>query len=197
LASRIARVIATDISPAQIRHAKPLERVEFRVARAEESGLPVESVDLITVAQAIHWVDHAAFWAEACRVARVGCVLGVWCYQKPEVGPAIDRLVNGLYDAPCLAPYWPSERRVVDNGYRDIQLPGREVSTPSFYIRENWPLRRFAMYLTTWPALSECAMDPKASGYVAKQFEKLREAWGRPDAVRPVTWRLSVRAWIL
>ena len=51
-----------------MRSAHP--RVEYRVATAEESGLESKSVDLITVAQALHWFDLERFEAEARRVAR-------------------------------------------------------------------------------------------------------------------------------
>ena len=50
LASHFARVIATDASAEQLRQATPAEGVDYRVARAEESGLPTAGVDLVTVA---------------------------------------------------------------------------------------------------------------------------------------------------
>src|ERR1700744_5481314 len=55
LAERHARVIATDASAEQIAAAPSHPRVEYRVAPAEQSGLPEASVALITVAQALHW----------------------------------------------------------------------------------------------------------------------------------------------
>ena len=65
LAQRFERVIATDASREQIASAMPHPKVEFRVAPAEQSGLPDESVGLITVAQALHWFDLERFYAEA------------------------------------------------------------------------------------------------------------------------------------
>jgi ubiquinone/menaquinone biosynthesis C-methylase UbiE len=69
------RVVATDASAAQIGAAEPHPRVEYRVAAAEASGLAARSVDLITVAQALHWFDVDAFYTEARRVLAPG-VLG-------------------------------------------------------------------------------------------------------------------------
>src|ERR1043166_5276419 len=62
LAEHFKHVIATDASAEQIAHAKPHDRVDYRVATAEESGLPDASIDLTTVAQALHWFDLSAFY---------------------------------------------------------------------------------------------------------------------------------------
>lgn len=51
------RVTATDASAPQIAAAKRHPKIEYRVATAEASGLAAGSVDLITVAQALHWFD--------------------------------------------------------------------------------------------------------------------------------------------
>ena len=63
LAAHFAEVFATDVSPEQIAAATPHRRVRYAVARAERSGLPDGSMDLVTVAQALHWFDVEAFYA--------------------------------------------------------------------------------------------------------------------------------------
>ncbi|HJT44865.1 MAG TPA: class I SAM-dependent methyltransferase, partial [Chthoniobacterales bacterium] len=68
LASIFQGVIATDASATQIANAEPHENVEYRVASAEESGLESSSIDLIMVAQALHWFDLKKFHAEARRI---------------------------------------------------------------------------------------------------------------------------------
>src|SRR5215469_18919411 len=52
LASAFDRVIATDASKKQIANAQSCERVEYRAAPAENSGIGSETIDLIMVAQA-------------------------------------------------------------------------------------------------------------------------------------------------
>lgn len=71
LAERFEEVVATDASAAQIRMAEPREGVVYRRALAEDSELPDASVDLVTVAQAAHWLDLPTFYAEVRRVAVV------------------------------------------------------------------------------------------------------------------------------
>ena len=91
LAERFERVIATDASREQVASARPNPKVEYRVAPAEQSGLPAESVGLITVAQALHWFDLDRFYAEARRVLYSNGVLAAWAYGVNEVeGEAIN-----------------------------------------------------------------------------------------------------------
>jgi SAM-dependent methyltransferase len=91
LASRFERVVATDASASQIANAEPHDRVEYRVAPAEKSGLPDGTVDLITVAQAAHWLDLDSFYGEVRRVARHDGVVALVTYgvlhvEGDEVG---------------------------------------------------------------------------------------------------------------
>ena len=57
VAEHFARVIATDASAEQIEAAPARRGVEFRVGRAEESGIEDRSVERSTVAQARHGCD--------------------------------------------------------------------------------------------------------------------------------------------
>jgi len=77
LAAHFKVVHATDVAAEQIAAAKPHLRVRYSVAPAEHCGLPDASVDLVTVAQALHWFDVDAFYAEARRVARPGALIAV------------------------------------------------------------------------------------------------------------------------
>ena len=61
LASVFDRVIATDASEKQIANAESHERVDYRVAPAENSGIGSATIDLIMVAQALHWFDLGPF----------------------------------------------------------------------------------------------------------------------------------------
>jgi ubiquinone/menaquinone biosynthesis C-methylase UbiE len=54
LAKYFGRVIATDESAEMIAQAPRDPRIEYRVAEAEDSGIESHSVELVTVASAIH-----------------------------------------------------------------------------------------------------------------------------------------------
>jgi hypothetical protein len=71
LASVFDRVMATDASEKQIANAQLYERVEYRVAPAENSGIKSETVDLIMVAQALHcliWIVSMRKQSESLRL---------------------------------------------------------------------------------------------------------------------------------
>src|SRR5690606_22036477 len=162
LAARFERVTATDASAAQIAAAEPHPKIEYRVARAEASGLADASVDLLTVAQALHWFDLEAFFAEALRVLTPGGVLAVWSYGLCTVDPGIDAVVDELYRE--LDPWWPPERRIVDDGYRGIELPVPAIEAPLFQMTTEWSAGPMLGYLRTWSAcqrhLADRGSDP-------------------------------------
>jgi ubiquinone/menaquinone biosynthesis C-methylase UbiE len=157
LAEHFGQVFATDVSAEQIAAARAHPRVRYSVAAAERSGLEPESVDLITVAQALHWFDVEAFHAEARRVARRGAVLAVWNYPRPEfVDPGLDRIFLDFYSG-VVGPYWPPERRHIESNYQT--LPGfpqtlgfEELSHPPFALMLEWTFEQVLGYVSSWSA---------------------------------------------
>jgi ubiquinone/menaquinone biosynthesis C-methylase UbiE len=142
------RVIATDASERQILGASRNERIEFRVAAAEKSGLESKSIDLVTVAQALHWFDLDAFYAEAMRVLKPLGILAAWCYGFLEIAPEINAIVNRFYDE-IVGPYWPPERKIVEDGFRTIPFPFDEFESPVFAMQAHWSLEQLVGYLRT------------------------------------------------
>ena len=193
LADRFGRVIATDASAEQLAHATPHPRVEYGVALADDSGIERESVDLVTVAQALHWFDVDAFYAEVRRVLRPSGAIAVWTYGDVHTGDAVldDRLHHFAHGT--LGPWWPPERAHVDAGYRTLPFPFHEVEAPSFVLEHRWTLPELAGYLRSWSATlrwqAAHAADP-----VAPLEAELRPLWGDPDRPRTVIWPLVVRA---
>lgn len=58
-------------------------------ATAEDTLLPAKSVDLVTIATAFTWMEHAKVLAEVRRLLRSGGVLAIYAYGFPVVsGPA-------------------------------------------------------------------------------------------------------------
>ncbi|HEX9944594.1 MAG TPA: class I SAM-dependent methyltransferase, partial [Thermoanaerobaculia bacterium] len=122
LAERFERVIATDASRQQLAQAIPHPRVEYRQAPAESSGLESGSIDLVAVAAAVHWFDFDRFYAEVERVLAPGGALAVWTYDLVRIAPGMDDLVRRLAHE-IVAPWWPPERRWVDEEYRTLPFP--------------------------------------------------------------------------
>ena len=85
LARKFTSVMATDISPQQLKNAYPADNIFYSLA-AEETPFPGKTFDLITVAQAIHWFDVNKFYARSqacgktkCRIGRVGIRIDQHC----------------------------------------------------------------------------------------------------------------------
>jgi SAM-dependent methyltransferase len=164
LAEHFEMVHATDVASEQIAAARAHPRVSYRVAPAEKSGLPSASVDLVTVAQALHWFDADAFYAEARRVATSGAVLAVWTYPRPEIADAqLDRVFVRFYSE-TVGPYWPAERRHVESHYRTLAFPFEELPHPPFGLELRWSLEQVLGYVGSWSATAgyrkEKGMDP-------------------------------------
>src|SRR6185503_4614338 len=137
LAGHFAHVVATDRSAEQLRHAPRHSRVEYRLASAERSGLAVASVDLVTVAAALHWLDFASFFAEAARVSRPGGVLAAWTYHTAICEPPFDRAFHRLY-WDVLRPFFDDRVRYVDDKYAGIEIPGEPIASPPFTVTVDW-----------------------------------------------------------
>ena len=115
-------------------------------------GLDAGSVDLVTVAQALHWFDVTAFYAEAESVARPGALLAVWNYPRPQfVDAELDRRFFAFYSQ-VVGPYWPPERRHIEAGYKTLPFPFEEIETPQFGFELNWNLEQLAGYASSWSA---------------------------------------------
>ncbi|MCB5173856.1 class I SAM-dependent methyltransferase [Microvirga lenta] len=191
LAERFDRVIATDASPQQIGKAQPHARVEYRVAPAEQCGLPPASVDLVTAAQAAHWFDLPAFYEEVRRVGKPGAVLALITYGVVRADPEIDPTIQHFYKD-VVGPYWPPERRHVEDGYRAFAFPFQELTAPVLAIEVSWRAADFTGYTETWSAVKEAE---KALGRepIESFHRDLLEAWGDPERRRTIRFPLSFR----
>jgi SAM-dependent methyltransferase len=191
LAEFFRRVIATDASEKQIANANHHERIQYRIATSEKSGLEARSASLVTVAQALHWFDVDLFFKEAIRVLKPGGVLAIWCYNLVEVSPAIDALLEKFYRE-TVGPFWNFERRLVETGYRTIAYPFVELQSPTFQMTAHWSLDHLLGYLRTWSAtqgfVAARGFDP-----VISLGAKLAQLWGAPADKKGVSWPLSVR----
>ncbi len=193
LARRFKRVIATDISPAMIHHAPRHPAVEYRVVPAEGSGLEPASADLVTVAQALHWLDIQTFYAEAVRVLVRGGVLAVWSYGRQYLDePILDGILRRFHDE-VVGPYWPPERRHVEAGYRTLPFPFPELPGPALVMQETWSLAQLLGYVGTWSA-SQRFREAVGHDPVDHLREDLGRHWGDESLCRQIRWPLSLRA---
>jgi SAM-dependent methyltransferase len=188
LADYVDHVYASDVALSQIQAMPAHPRISAYVARAEASGLSPHSVDMITVAQAMHWFDVDAFHREVRRVVRPGGIIAVWSYALLHATPAINDIINDLYRT--TGPWWPADRAHVDDGYANLAFPYPLIPYTPPAMTAEFDMARLLGYLGTWSGVQRYK---KATGDdpVAGRSDALRAAWGGADT-QSVTFTFDV-----
>lgn len=190
LAARFAHVHATDPSAQQIaRHwaRQGAGNVTLAVEPGERTALADGAVGLVAVAQALHWFDLDAFFAECARVLAPGGVLAAWGYAD-FVAP------QGMEDAVAafradIEPDWPPERALVDAHYAGFAWPFAALPAPTLEMSADWPLERLLGYLSSMSAVAR-HRERTGCGAVAAHADALAAAWGDPHTTRTIRWPL-------
>jgi len=183
LAEYFEGVAGLEPSVDQLRQARRHPRVQYREESAEAMSLASGSADLIVAAQAAHWFEWRAFVAESRRVLRPGGVLAMWCYGLFECDPVVDRIV-GEFSRDIVGPWWPRERRHVEEGYRDLLPPFPAIGAPHFEMQADWDFDAVLGYFGTWSAVRRAQIRTRRNPLELLEAP-LRAAWGEaPRRVR-------------
>ncbi len=191
LAPFFKHVIATDASDAQIANATKHERITYRVATAMDTNIEASSIDLVTVAQALHWFELNNFYEEVRRVSRPEGILAVWSYNLLKISPKLDQLIVGFYED-VVGEYWPPERSIVEDGYRSLHFPFKELHAPPFEMGAKWSLHDLLGYLRSWSA-TQRFIEARGVDPVIDFANELRTAWDTPEEKKLIVWPLRIR----
>ncbi len=195
LADYFEKVEATDASASQIENAIAHPKVNYRVATAYSSGLKNASADLITVATAAHWFEIDKFYAEADRVLKPGGALAIWSYGGCTVNEQVDEALHKLSHN-ILADYWsPEIWKIWRDKYQTLPFPYRLTESPQFTSKLNWNLQQLINYLNSWSGVQNYK-NANAKNPVDIIEDELANIWGEPDMLKPVYWRLYMKAGI-
>lgn len=190
IAKGFLQVIASDASQAQLAQAQGSTNVRFECFPAECSSFEKNSVDVICVAQALHWFQFDKFFEECKRVLKPHAPLVVWSYGLSSISAEIDQLCLELYQGK-LDQYWPAERRLVENAYASIEFPFKQVIRHSqFSMQQEWSREQFIGYLRSWSA---------TQGYINAgyenpliDFEKELDKYWKASVIKTIHWPLIV-----
>ena len=191
LAKYFDRVYATDASAGQIAAAYPHEKVEYHVEPAENVSVQTSSVDLVTVAVAIHWFNFDEFFREVRRVLKPDGILAAWTYSLSEISPEVDQLIRQYYYE-TLHGYWPERIHYLEEQYKTLPFPFEEIMPPSFVMEIHWSLVQLAGFLDSWSATQRYKAQ-KGHHPLELIWDQLLTAWGDENEVRPVRWPLHFR----
>ncbi len=192
LAQRDLYVLATDINPSPLTIGLKSQGVEYLCCTAEQTCFADKTIDLITIAQALHWFDLEKFYTEVRRVAASGSTIAAWCYPLCKINPRIDAIVSKLY-VDILGANWPKERGYIDEEYRTILFPFTKMATPELSIEKKLNLELFLGYLNTWSAIKEYEKKNSANP-LDLIIEDLQAAWGDSRDEHTIHWPIHLLA---
>ncbi|HEX7033246.1 MAG TPA: class I SAM-dependent methyltransferase [Nitrososphaera sp.] len=202
LADYFKQVVASDISAKQIENSQQRSNISYRIFPAEKTPLGDNSVDLITVAQALHWFDFDQFYSEAKRVLKKksgesgrGGIIAAWAYGLHSISPEIDKISFRLYEGILGDRYWAPERKYVEAKYETIPFPFEQVSAPQFQIELNWNMLDLVNYFHSWSSVQKF-MEKNKYDPVSDILDSLEDAWGgkhRVNEKKKVVWPLYVK----
>lgn len=192
LADYFPKVVATDASAAQIKNALGKPGVSYQVAPAEKAPFEAKTVDLVTVAQALHWFHFDEFYAEVRRVVRPGGLIAAWAYAFLLSGdPRLDAFLMD-YPVNTLGEYWETEPKMIWNGYRDIPFPFTEVEMPTYEMQVLWSLQDLVGYFSSWSATQKF-IEKNGTHPIEPLFEEWKSAWGHPNDRRELRCPLVLK----
>lgn len=147
------QIVATDISAQQLHQAPYFENVSYQIQQAEHTTFSEHSFDLITVAQAIHWFDFDAFYAEVRRTLKQEGVIAVIGYGTLSTQDhALNEQIQHLYHE-ILKEDWEAERAHIDALYQTIPFPFELLTDSHSCMQYTWTKTQLLGYLNTWSAV--------------------------------------------
>lgn len=193
-------MIGTDVSEKQLMYAIPHPKVSYvhtPLSMSDDELVTLiggeGTVDLITVAVAVHWFDLPRFYSVVTRLLRKpGGIIAVWGYKFAEVSPTFDEAIRHWFQTAL--PYWNSKAEFAFDEYKTLPFPFESVGLGS----EGNPLFldmpkevSFEGYLEFIRSGSGVA-TAKERGVDLLPEEVVREletAWGGANLVRTIVYK--------
>ena len=187
------KIHASDASENQIENAVLHPKIQYFVSVAESTYLNSNSVDLITVAQAAHWFDLDAFYAEVKRVLKPQGILAMWCYgffQIPEEEVKLKSALQEFHET--INPYWPPERKLINDQYQTIPFPFTEIKSPEMSIQKEWNIHQIVGYLETWSSTQRC-INEQGQDVIAKKLTAIVNSVSSSEKLILIDWPIYLR----
>ena len=189
LAQHFKKVFATDLSQKQIGNAMPTENITYSVVSAESAQFDKNSLDLIVVAQAVHWFNFEKFYAHANAFLKKDGIIALVGYGIHSVNAKIDAIVNNFY-AQTIGAYWDSERKHIEQHYTKITFPFNEIKIPETQMHFDISFESFIGYLNSWSAVQH--FKNKNNYNPVELIEKsVKNIWG--ESLREISFPVFYR----
>jgi len=189
LSNIFKEVYATDLSENQLKNAIQKPNITYKKEFAESSSLQNNSVDLVTVATAVHWFDKEKFFKEVNRVLKPDGILFVWSYGGCQINEEIDKVINH-FNFEFLLDYWhEGAKENWTDKYQSLSMPFPLIDSPDFVAKAFYTMDEIMNYMYSWSGVQAYQ---KLNGknpllYIEKP---LKEAWGNPEEKKEIFWHL-------
>lgn len=165
------QVTGVDIAPEMLAQARD-DGVTYRVAAAEDTGLPAQAWDVVSAGQCWHWFDQPRVAAEARRMLVDGGALAI-CSRDYLATPGS---VGGVSEELVLAyhPGWPlaagSDSQLDVDGFDHVEAFGFDVTVE--FTHEQWRgrMRSSNGVAASLPAAEVAAFDVELAGLLRERF---------------------------
>lgn len=155
-----------------------------------------DSVDIVTVAQGLHWFDFDKFYSNVRSVGRNDGIIAVWSYDMHKINPQKDKITNRFdVDGEILGRYWDKEAKYVKEKYKTISFLFKEISVPVFKTTLYWNLRQLWDYMKTWSSVKYYSENKRGPLDLVKL--EVKNLWGDEFDKKEVTWNINMRAGVI
>ncbi|KAG0223696.1 S-adenosyl-L-methionine-dependent methyltransferase [Mortierella sp. GBAus27b] len=188
LAEKFEHVYGTDASATMLASAVQKPNITYRVGKGEElSWIPDSSVDVVTVAEALHWFDHPKFFAEVKRILKPNGTFATVSYALLQLSdyPRASKRIADLYGEPDqLGTCWEYGRLIVDNMLKCVYVPLKNVERHYFpnhpdglppLMGETVSIGHLRNNLKTWSGYKTyCERHPDGEDLIDKTIEDIK-----------------------
>ncbi|CAH1798705.1 unnamed protein product [Owenia fusiformis] len=196
LAPHFKAVIGTDVSKAQILNAQNTIKensITFEVHAGEDLSFQADSsVDLLTCAQAFHWLDAKIFYREALRILKPNGVLALIGYGNAILNRDAAMVPHEQFYNGALHDYWDPQRKYIEEKYKNVDLPFPYIRVDTLCIERHWTVSEYVGYVRTWSAYQNYMKDHPGSQVLEDLQKKLEVIYADTDSALEATWPIFI-----
>lgn len=194
--------MATDINESQLQRAMKHPKVTYHhtpLSMSDDDLVTLlggeNSIDLIVVAQALHYFDLKRFYSIVKRVLRKqGGIIAAWVYNDLIITPKVDSIMKRLVDSTL--PFRNPTMNLAFDGYKTIEFPfnyknvrlGTQGSPKVLDIPHKLSLNGFLGFLKSWQPLVK-AKEQGVELLTSCMIDEFKEAWGDDTQVKNVFYK--------
>ncbi|ETO36166.1 hypothetical protein RFI_00896 [Reticulomyxa filosa] len=159
------KVIGIDESTKQLEEATQMDNIEYRCENAYNMPFQENSVQLVTIAQGLHWFDHNKLMQQIHRILVKNGICAVLGYSTPVFlrydkyfHPAFktyyEETLGSIHPPSDKRCYWNIDRRLLDHQYQQLSFDPpfdkKKMDRGMFYEHVHMNEHQLFGYFLTW-----------------------------------------------